>query len=925
MVASTKIIRPMGNIRRAINDTVNYYFSYLKTVNPGLTSSQVEPQWRGSGAIALGLTPNTLVTKEAVKNMMLGWTPDRTKELYHVELEPNEDSPPIGQQDEDKDDRCKHVPAIDVCLSVEKSVSVFWRMSPPSIRQVVIDCIQKAAERFIENLETEGFLVRRGKNGVEKQRAKLAISSFLHSMSRENEPQLHLHLLIMAIAQSSVDGEWSKVDTRGLLKMVPKLAALFNNDLFANLHKELGLTAYRPSSRKAEWAMKMIEEVKLTDRSENYLNRLKAIAQEKSPWFELTGVPQDLCREFSTRRKQIEKEVEIGDSHSSSWASRQAANLKTRQDKEDSVTQEEALAIENDWKAVADEFGFTQEKALSLTGQTIEFSLQDELDAAVQKGLAKITDSLSTFDRLTLLQHVSEELLHLPIESKLIQDRVTVELHQSPDIVQLTNDQSPLYTTRELAALENQMLADASVLHARPGPKIDDLTVGTVLLSRPDLIPEQKHAVIERSKAEGSIGIMTGIAGAGKTYAAGALAEAHRMGGYEPMCLAVGADIARRLGEKIHAPSYTFSQLEYHFCKTIGEKIGDVLDHVRKATVEAITGFDMTSHSSKPKIDSKTVIYVDETSMVGTRQMAFLTSLAVSTGCSLIFLGDRKQKAAIEAGDPFEHLCRNYGSSHLEVSFRQKHQEDKDLATMVREGEIDKAIEDLVSRDRLKVYETREQASQALVKEWFNDGNGLDPSKSLILTYTNEEADFINKQCQRARLDNNLLVPKSTTIGNTKFYINDYISFRENMRDLGVLNGATGKISDISILRQTITVELDRPEEKQYFFDSPKTLVTIKMQDLHAGNIALGYAATTSRKQGATSEFAYTLLGGRQASQEDTYVLISRAKEATKLFIDASHAGEEFETIAKAIKRTEKKHLAHDIDQRHEISLKLDL
>jgi conjugative relaxase-like TrwC/TraI family protein len=915
----------MGNILRAISDTVNYYFSYLKTVNPGLTLSQVKPKWRGSGAIALGLTSETPVTKADVRSLMSGWTPDRTTELYHVDLEPVEDSPPICQETEDKDDRCKHVPAIDVCLSVEKSVSIYWMMSPPSIRQVIIDCIQKAADRFIENLETEGFLVRRGKNGVEKHQAKLAISSFLHSMSRENEPQLHLHLLIMAIAQSSIDGEWSKVDTRGLLKMIPKLASLFNNDLVAYLHEKLGLTTYRPPSRKAEWAMKMIEEIKLTDRSENYLNRLKAIAQEKAPWFEINGVPQDLCREVSTRRKQIEAETEVGDSHSSSWAARQAANLRTRADKEDSVTQEEAMAIESDWKAIAHEFGFTQEKALALTGQTIEFSLQDELDAAVQKGLAKITDSLSTFDRLTLLQHVSEELLHLPIESKLIQDRVTVELNQSPGIVQLTNDQSPLYTTRELAELEKQMLADASILNARPGPKIDDLTIGKVLQARPDLIPEQKQAVIELLKTEGSLSILTGVAGAGKTYAMSAVSEALRMEGYKPICLAVGADIARRLGEQLDAPSYTFSQLEFHYNKTTGQKIGEAFDHVRKATVEAFTGFDMTSHSNKPIIDSKTVIPVDETSMVGTKQMSFLISLVVEYGCSIIFLGDTKQKAAIEAGNPFEHLARKYGSSHLDVSFRQKHQEDKDLATMVREGEIDKAIHDLVSRDRLKVYETRDQASQALVKEWFNDGNGVAPSKSLILTYTNEEADFINKQCQRARLDNNLLVPKSTTIGNTSFYINDYISFRENMRDLGVLNGTTGKIFDISILRQTITIELNRPKEKQYFFDSPKTLVTIKMQDLHAGNISLGYAATTSRKQGATSEFAYTLLGGRQASQEDTYVLVSRAKEATKLFIDASHAGEEFETIAKAIKRSEKKELAHDVDQRHEISLKLDL
>jgi conjugative relaxase-like TrwC/TraI family protein len=925
MVASTKIFRPMGDIRRAINETANYYFSYLKCVNPGLTFAQVEPQWRGSGSKALGLMTDTLVTKEAVKNMMLGLSPDGTKELYHVNLDGNGDSPSVSQPDDEKKDRCKHVPAVDVCLSVAKSITLFWLMSPPSIRQIVIDCILKAADRFIENLETEGVLVRRGKGGVDKQKANLVISSFLHSMSRENEPQLHLHLLMMALCQSFVDGEWSKLDTLGLLKLVPKLASLFNNDLLANLYEKLGLTAYRPPSHRAERALRLIEQIKPTKRSENYLKRLGVIAQEKAPWFELTGVSQDLCREFSTRRKQIENEVEVEGTHSSSWAARQAANLKTRQEKEDTVTLEEAAAIENDWRAVAAEFGFTQEKALELVGKTIEFSLEKELDEAVKKALSKITDSLSSFDRLTLLKHVSDELLHLPIESKLIQERVTVELSQSTEIVQLTNDQSPLYTTRAMAELEKQMLVEANILHAKPGPKIDDFTIGTVLQSRQDFIPEQRQVFIELSKLEGSLGILSGVAGAGKSYLMEGCCEALQKAGYEVVCLAVGADISRRFGDQLNVPSYTFSQLEYHFNKSNGQVVADLLSHARKATVEAFTGRDLTSRSNEPKLDKKTVIMVDELSQVGTRQMQFLTSLAVSTGCSLMLLGDTSQRAAIEAGNPFGRLIQEYGSSELKESFRQRHDADRKLATLVREGEIDKAIEDLVSRNRLYVYETREDAIRGLVQEWFKDGNGLDPSKSLILTYTNAEADFVNKECQRVRLDNNLLAPKSMTIGNTKFYINDYISFRENMRDLGVLNGTTAKISDISILRRTITFELDRPKEKEFFFDSPNKLITIKMEDLHQGNIALGYAATDSRKQGATSDLVYSLLGGREACQEATYVQATRAREATQFFIDSSHAGEDFEIIARAIRRSEKKHLAHDVDQRHEIELKLDL
>ena len=295
MVATTKIIRPKKSILGAVNQVIAYYFSYLHTANPGLTHNQVQPKWRGSGAVALGLTTDTVVTKDAVKNMMLGKSPDGQTQLWAVDLTEQADINPANLAGDQQEQRCKHVPAIDVCLSPPKSVSVLWQASPAHIREIILACLMNAVDKFIQNLESEGLLVRRGKQGVIKQHAKLAITSFLHSMSRENEPQLHIHLLISAICQSAVDQRWSKIDTRELLRLVPKLAALFNNDLLYGLNTQLGLTAHRPLTAKAKWALATLQELLGSERTDNFRERLQEIAQEKAGWFELDGVLESLC------------------------------------------------------------------------------------------------------------------------------------------------------------------------------------------------------------------------------------------------------------------------------------------------------------------------------------------------------------------------------------------------------------------------------------------------------------------------------------------------------------------------------------------------------------------------------------------------------------------------------------------------------
>jgi DNA-directed RNA polymerase sigma subunit (sigma70/sigma32) len=177
-------------------------------------------------------------------------------------------------------------------------------------------------------------------------------------------------------------------------------------------------------------------------------------------WFELNGIAKALCDDLSTRRKSILEQVAVSGANSSSNAARQLANLKTRQEKDNNVTTEE---LEESWNKIAVSHGLTPDKVKKLMGQTCEINLVESLSTAVEAALEKITSSSSTFDRLLLMRHVSEELQALPIGSDLIREHVSEELRHSPQIVQLCEGDNPLYTTKQMWDIEQWFVEQCKV------------------------------------------------------------------------------------------------------------------------------------------------------------------------------------------------------------------------------------------------------------------------------------------------------------------------------------------------------------------------------------------------------------------------------------------------------------------------------
>ena len=133
----------------------------------------------------------------------------------------------------------------------------------------------------------------------------------------------------------------------------------------------------------------------------------------------------------------------------------------------------------------------------------------------------------------------------------------------------------------------------------------------------------------------------------------------------------------------------------------------------------------------------------------------------------------------------------------------------------------------------------------------------------------------------------------------------DRIMFTSNDYKLDVRNGQRATIESATDFDGHITAVLDNGQSREF-----------NIKDYQ--NIDYGWASTTHKAQGATVERAYVygFSNESMASQQATYVQISRAREETKLFIVAGERGVERERQAKDETQEQKQEALKEMKQR---------
>ena len=840
----------MLSIGAMVNGREDYYLG-LAREDYYVQGGEPPGYWLGRSAAALGL--GGAVAKEPLRNLLLGYSPDGERALV---------------QSAGKENRQQ---GWDLTFSPPKSVSVLWSQGGPEVRQAIQASHRRAVEEALGYLEDRASFTRRGRGGQKRESVGLAMAAFDHHTSREKDPQLHTHVLITNVGVRP-DGTTGTIQSKPYYQHKMTAGALYRAELSAQLERTLGVECGRART-----------------------------------WFEVDGVPFELVSEFSKRRQQIQAEME-----ERGWSSARAAAkvaLDTRNKKD--LTPEPREELFARWQEVGRSLGWGPEQIAGILHQPRPL-VQPEasLDEVVAGALEFLTYDANHFTERDLVRRMAEFAQGTGLTASEVLVRADRELRTSSHVICLGEWEGEVrYTTPQVLDLERKLLGLIEQSQGDRRHTVSKRWVGDAVwwLGNDQgitLSEEQQRAVEHLTRAPGSIQVVSGIAGTGKTTMLAVARKAWEYQGFEVYGAALAGKAARGLEAGSGIPSTTVAWI----MKSLDEaRLPGRLKHHAEQLWRAARGRRTYSFGeSYFTLNANTVLVVDEAGMVSTPELTRLVEAAQAAGAKLVFVGDAGQLQAIERGGAFAALGRRLGQAELTEIRRQEEAWARASVAKLAAGETASAWQDHADRGLITVTRNREEARRSLLEWWQAEGGLRDPRGRMILGTLRSEVRELNEFAQEARREAGLLWGPGIKIDDQRLYIGDRVLFTRGSRKWGVDNGDMGTVTFTSRLMQTVRVRLDRG-------------VSVMIPVLRFSDLQLGYAATTHKLQGATLDNAYILVGDGMQDTEMSYVQISRARRQTRLFASVGQGEEGVRELAQALTRSRRKILATEVAEQSRV------
>ena len=471
----------------------NYYEKddYYTQGDPDLQS---DSQWQGNGAEKLGLTG--AVDKAIFQQLLHGQTPDG-KSLHSKRINPE-----------------NHRAATDYTFSAPKSVSIAALIQKDKRVIQAHDAAVKIALQVLENRYAQ-TRVRRGSGIREKvQTGNILAATFRHETSREQDPQLHSHCVVINATQME-DGKWQSLSNEEVLNNQKLLGEIYQNELAVQL------------------------------RSYGY-----EIEPNGSGQFEFKNYDQSLLDLFSTRTQQIEQYIErweeaIKEAGGKSLNANQKkqATLATRLRKKNVPR---AVLLEGWHRAIS-----SGEVTLPATPEAAQKDLTSQAPTAAAEGVNHASERESVFkveraERFALEHHLGEQSFS--------------ELQTSMTDAGLLPAKNR-YTTQTAIERELDTIAIMESGQGQESAIADELKVQQLLQLEQSLTVGQRQAIETTATTTDQFIAWQGVAGAGKTYSLKLVAQLATEQGYEVTGYAPSAQAANVLSEEANIESNTVARL----------------------------------------------------------------------------------------------------------------------------------------------------------------------------------------------------------------------------------------------------------------------------------------------------------------------------------------------------------------------------
>ena len=768
------------------------------------------------------------------------------------------------------------VAGYDFTFSIPKSASVLWAVADGGTQSLIVNAHHAAVAEVVAFMEREIAATRAGATPGEGAVAQVEVRGLIataydHYDSRAGDPHLHTHVVISNKVQTVLDNKWRSLDGRPLHAATVALSE-FHEAVFADhLTRLFGVeweTRDRGRDRNAAWA--------------------------------IAKVPEQLVSEFSSRSRHINEEkdhlidayvAKHGRQPSSATVIklRAQATLATRPEKEIHSLAE----LTAQWRQRAGKvLGVDATSwAREVTANEAPLLLRaDDVPLDVVRGLgesvvATVGEKRSTWRRWNLTAEAARQTMKYRFASTRDREAIIGMVVDAAEAVsvQLTppefasspavfrrSDESSVFRPKNSTVFSSGELLDAEerllqLAHTATGPTVSLATVERVT-RKPDrkglvLGEDQASALTEIAVSGRVLDLLIGPAGAGKTTAMNAL---------------------RRAWEKEHgqrsvvglAPSSNAAQV-------LAEDLGITTENTAKWWQNHLREGE-TFHPGQ-------LVIVDEASLAGTLSLDRITQLAAEAGAKVLLVGDYAQLQAVDAGGAFGMLTHDRDDvPELVDVHRFTHGWEKRASLDLRHGHID--VVDTYDENQRIVDGDTEEMIDAAYAAWRSDH--VAGRATVLVSDSNESVTALNN---RARTD---LILDGTVHGSRESELHDgthaasgdIIITRRNDRRLlagrgWVRNGDRWNVVDV---RRDGSMLVRRAGS------SWGTSVLLPA-DYVAEHVELGYAVTSFRAQGLTTDTAHVLVDSAM-TRETLYVAMTRGRDANVAYVavdkpDPSHVG----------------------------------
>ncbi len=496
---STKVIKNVAQAAHYFLGSDNYY-------TEGNPLAQEHSQWWGKGAKALGLSG--------------GVDPQPFTALLQGHL-------PGGQQLGKKvDGEIVHRPGVDLTFSVPKSVSILGLLGED---ERVLKAVETATDKVLSLIEREQAKTRVRANGVlmAERTGQLVVARFLHDLSREGDPQLHTHCVVMNMTLRK-DGQW-----RSLASRLGHYAQDTPDAPEGFLEGVRHYQKYYGAVFRAELAYEMKQLGYTVEKTGAY------------GFFEIAGISRESIAVYSQRRRDIEAYLE---SHGLSGAkAAEMATLNTRRAKQ--AIQREELKTRWETKAALrgllsfEEARYTVAQARqqsvmsSEPAQPIPPEMSERATLMMREAIAHLSETQVALKETELMTRaIYYGVGDVPVSSII---PALQALQQKGELIPLaTNDKGEQhFTTPALLGYEKALLEAINQSHSSGQPIIENSLLSAFLQQHGDLTHEQQQAIRTLFSSDKMLTALTGPTGSGKTHLIEPMMTLAKIGGYQPILL----------------------------------------------------------------------------------------------------------------------------------------------------------------------------------------------------------------------------------------------------------------------------------------------------------------------------------------------------------------------------------------------------